>query len=112
MKAVTIESLKREVGEQAETIYKKICAIGGFGDIGSDFANGYPALDITGLPEAKQEQIAKLIGAKVELSAAEKMAKDNDRKSLLKMAKDEGLDGNSYTDEVELAKAILQKRGN
>lgn len=111
MKAVTIELLKREVGEGAEKVYKKVCEIGGFGDIGREFKDGLPPLDISGLSEAKQKQILELIGKKADLSEAEKLAKDNDRKTLLKLAKDEGLDGNSYTDELELAKAILEKRG-
>lgn len=38
---------------------------------------------------------------------AKKLAKDNDRKGLEKLAKKAGLDGNSYTNKQELAEAIV-----
>lgn len=69
MKAVTIESLKSELGDEgaARAAYAKIAEIGGFGDIGSEFKDGLPALDVGALSEAKQKRVQEVIsGAKGE----------------------------------------------
>ena len=111
MKAVTFEALEKQFGGEALAVYKQICSIGGFGDVGAEFANGHPALDVGGLPDGEQAKIEKLLGKAPEDEAIT-LAKNTDRKKLLSMAKDAELDGNSYTDEVELARAILSKKEN
>ena len=57
---INLEGLKKIHGDNAENIFKKVAEIGGFGDVEPNNPGG---LDITGLPEAKQAQIKKLVDA-------------------------------------------------
>jgi len=109
MDNVTLEKLKRTHGENAAEIFEKIRVLGGFGDVEPHYIGG---LDIKGLPGgANKTKILALLGEETpEKETAESLAKNNNRKTLEKMAKDLGLDGNKYTDEIELAKAILNKK--
>lgn len=58
LKNITGEKLEKIVGVGASDIWKRICVIGGFGDV--EFSNP-GGLDISGLPDAKQAQIQKLL---------------------------------------------------
>ncbi len=83
MKAVTIEDLKKELGDEsaARAAYAKIARIGGFGDIGSEFKDGLPALDVGGLSEAKQKRALEVISeAKGEPEKAKTTDKPADKK--------------------------------
>jgi hypothetical protein len=70
VKAVTYEGLQKAHGDDAAKVYEQICKIGGFGDVGADFMGGRPPLDISGMSEAKQAQVERLIAP--EESAEEK----------------------------------------
>lgn len=57
---VNLEGLKKTHGDNAVNVFKKVAELGGFGDVEPNNPGG---LDITGLPEAKQAQIKKLVDA-------------------------------------------------
>lgn len=108
MDNVTFKKLKKTHGDRAEEIFDQIAKIGGWGE-GREYRNS-DGLDLAGLSEAKRAQIDKLLEIEPESDEADLLVKNNDRKALDKMAKDLGLDGNSYTDKKELAAAIVQKQ--
>jgi hypothetical protein len=62
-KAITIEGLKREIGDEgkARDVYKKISIGFGFGNVITGFHTGPPPLDINSLSESDQARIAEMI---------------------------------------------------
>lgn len=60
---VNLKSLKRTHGDNAEEIMKKVLEIGDFGAAQLDYVGGF---DISGLSDAKQAQIKKLVDGKEE----------------------------------------------
>ncbi len=58
---MTFEQLKESHGAQAETIWRKICALGGFGDVPTSYDGG---LDLTGLDGDKKKAVDNLLKGK------------------------------------------------
>lgn len=61
MDNVTLEKLQKSHPENASELFDKIKHLGGFGDVDPNHEGG---LDIKGLPEATQKQVATLLGGK------------------------------------------------
>lgn len=86
-KAITIKGLTAEIGDagKAADVYKKISLTYGFGNVGTGYLGGAPALDINSLKEPQREEISKLIetakgqaaeAKKADEAAAKKAAED------------------------------------
>lgn len=107
---ITFEQLKKTHGEKAEEIFDKIARIGGWGE-GREYRNT-DGLDLSGLSDAKKEQVAKLLGTSEANSETDeiKILAAKPRPELEDLARTFDLDGNSYTNRTELAKAIVQAK--
>lgn len=119
MANLTYAQVQERHGQNAEAVWNEICEIGGYGTLSPTYSGG---LDIAGALSDKNKflssevkaRIAELSGmgsaAESEVDRLVKMA----RGDLERIAKDAGLDGNSYTNKRELAQAIVnkQKEGN
>ena len=65
MKNVTLKKLEATHGDKAKEIFDRIAHIGGWGE-GREYYNSDGGLDISSLSDAKQKQIAELLGEKKE----------------------------------------------
>lgn len=110
-------------GPNAQEAWAEICTLGGFGSVplnhdGGIAIGGALSDENTAVSDEKKARIRELIegvdsesnAAESVIETAENLAKSNSRESLEQMAKDAGLDGNSYTNKTELAQAILDTK--
>ena len=58
---MTFEQLKETHGAEAETVWRTICALGGFGDVPTSYDGG---LDLTGLDGDKKKAVDNLLKVK------------------------------------------------
>jgi hypothetical protein len=72
--------------------------------IGDELVNVFRPVEIDG--NAAQDD------TETPVETPESLAKANNRDALLEMAKEHGLDGDSYTNKLELATAILAVKGD
>jgi hypothetical protein len=99
---ITFEQVEKAVPDNAKEVWKRICEIGGWGNVLPEHTGG---LDISGLDEPKQAEILALVET-APADTVESLAKKS-REELEILAKAKGLDGNKYTNKNELAQAIL-----